>query len=142
MTRSEKLNIRKKVGRQNMKGVVVVSLVCLVTLVMVSGTIFAQGERPCAGDVAKFCSDVKQGHGRIAKCLEKHETQLSSECKAEFAGVKEVIKKAFKACEDDIIKYCPWVQSGEGRILSCLKENKSHLSEECRENISKARRVK
>jgi len=135
------LNI-KKPRRQNVKGVRVVSLICFVTLVMASGTIFAQGERPCTEDVAKFCSDVKQGQGRIAKCLDKYETQLSSECKAEFAEVKEVIKKAFKACEDDIIMFCPWVQSGEGRILSCLKKNKSHLSDECKENISKAGQVK
>lgn len=117
-----------------------VFMACFLTLVA-SGA-FAQEGRPCAGDVAKFCTDVKQGQGRIAKCLDQYESLLSAECKAEFSEVKEVIKNAYKACEDDMIMFCPWVQSGEGRILNCLRENKSHLSDECKENISKANQVK
>lgn len=35
----------------------------------------------CAEDVERFCKDVQPGEGRIAKCLRKHENEISSVCK-------------------------------------------------------------
>ena len=123
-----------------MKRVLVVSLACFVMLVMASGA-FAQEEKPCAGDIAKFCGDAKRGQGRITKCLEEHETQLSSECKTYLAEVKKLVNTTYHFCEDDLMTFCRWVQSGEGRLLNCLKENKSQLSDECKENMYKVRGV-
>jgi hypothetical protein len=34
-------------------------------------------------------------------------------------------------CADDLAKYCKDVQPGEGRILECLKTNKTSLSTKC-----------
>jgi hypothetical protein len=107
-------------------------------LVLASGA-FSQEEKPCAGDVAKFCGDVKPGEGRIAKCLKQHKDELSPACKMHLAQVKEAIKETHKACEDDITMFCPGVQPGEGRILNCLKEHKSELSSKCKEHIIKAK---
>ena len=131
------LNI-KKVRRQIMNRLTVVSLACFVMLVMVS-VAFAQ---PCAEDIAEFCSDVKPGEGRISKCLDQHENQLSDKCKTRFEDVKQEVKEGYETCEDYIIIFCPWIRSGEGRILNCLEENKSHLSDECKDNISKAKSLK
>ena len=36
----------------------------------------------CKPDVAKFCSDVKPGQGRVMVCLRQHEAELSDACKA------------------------------------------------------------
>jgi hypothetical protein len=122
-----------------MKRVVAVSVMCFMILVTASRA-FAQ---PCADDIAEFCKDEKPGEGRISKCLDQHENQLSDKCKQHFEDVKQEVMEAYKTCEDDIIMFCPWIQSGEGRILKCLEENKSHLlSDDCRDNLSKARSLK
>ena len=121
-----------------MKRLLVVFVVFFAMLVLVSGA-FAQEGRPCAGDVAKFCGDVKPGEGRIGKCLKANKDQLSPECKAHVAKVKEKLKEVSKACEDDITMFCAGVQPGEGRIAKCLKEHKAELSSECQEGIAKAK---
>lgn len=38
-------------------------------------------EQACCDDVKKFCKDVRQGSGRIAKCLREHANELSAPCK-------------------------------------------------------------
>jgi hypothetical protein len=43
----------------------------------------------CQPDIEKYCAGVKQGGGRIRKCLKAHEADLSSGCKAEIAAFKE-----------------------------------------------------
>jgi Cysteine rich repeat len=138
-----------------MKRLLVVLLVCVVTLVLVSAAFAQQAKpqakpqevkpevaKPCAGDVAKFCKDVKPGEGRIAKCLKENKDQLSTECKAHVAKVKEALKEVNKACEDDITMFCAGVQPGEGRVIKCLKEHKAELSSKCQEGITKAKEKK
>jgi len=128
-----------------MKRFLVVLLVCLVTLALMSVAVAEQAKpqaKPCAGDVAKFCKDVKPGEGRIAKCLKDNKDQLSPECKAHVAKVKEALKEVHAACEDDITMFCAGVQPGEGRIVKCLKEHKAELSSKCQEGIMKAKEKK
>ena len=36
--------------------------------------------KACAGDVKKFCSDVKAGEGRILQCLKQHGQDISQGC--------------------------------------------------------------
>ncbi len=36
---------------------------------------------PCSDDIQKYCSDVTPGEGRLAKCMKKHASELSSGCK-------------------------------------------------------------
>lgn len=43
----------------------------------------------CEADAQKFCKDVKQGQGRIVKCLREHEKELSAECKAKMSEPKK-----------------------------------------------------
>lgn len=47
----------------------------------------------CAGDIAKFCSDVKPGSGGIMACLKEHAGELSIPCgdavEAAKAGAEE-----------------------------------------------------
>jgi hypothetical protein len=121
-----------------MKRVVVLSLACFVMIVMASGA-FAQ---PCEEEIAKFCNDVKRGEGRILDCLDQYKIELSNKCKTYFEGVKQEFKEAYKSCENDIMTFCQWIQSGEGRILNCLKENESHLSDDCKDSIYRYNKVK
>ena len=126
------------VRRLNMKRVLVVSMICLVMLVIASGA-FGQEAKPCAGDVAKFCGNVKPGEGRMAGCLKQNEAQLSPACKMHLMQMKEVLKEADKACEDDIAMYCGGVKPGDGQIMKCLKANKSHLSRRCKVKLFEAK---
>jgi len=67
-----------------------------------------------------------------------YEDNLSLACKV---GIVEaaltiemgmlVIKHSIESCEADADKYCLDVEAGEGRIVSCLRENESKISKEC-----------
>jgi hypothetical protein len=83
--------------------------------------VYAQGKGPCAEDVAKFCKDVQPGGGRLAQCLKEHEKELSAACKQHIATAKRRLRETARACHDDVLKFCPDVEPGQGRILQCLK---------------------
>src|SRR5215470_12354283 len=91
---------------------------------------FAQ-EPPCKRDIAKFCSQVKSGGGRIARCLGQYTDQLSATCKQHITGAAEVDQ----ACEDDVHKLCPKVKPGGGRVVACLKENQAKVSASCKAKL-------
>jgi len=92
---------------------------------------------PCADDMANYCKDVRPGQGRIITCLEGHENNLSSGCRAKLA---EMEKK--RPCTDDAIRYCSEVQRGEGRVLQCLAEHENELTPQCKANIETQHRNK
>jgi Cysteine rich repeat len=46
------------------------------------------------------------------------------------------------ACAADIEKLCPGIQPGGGRIMQCLKQHKTEVSDSCKQAIVKARQAK
>jgi hypothetical protein len=94
----------------------------------------------CGYEIKKFCSTVTPGEGRIASCLDSKENQLSNTCKNAWMGVKANISKRMdraevqfrKDCGGDVQMFCSDVPSGKGRLLSCLKQNESGLSQSCK----------
>ena len=92
---------------------------------------YAQGKGACAGDVQTFCSQVQPGQGRILQCLKQNIESLSQGCKDRILEVAQQIAGANQACHDDILTFCPGVQSGGGQIVQCLKANQALLSPEC-----------
>jgi hypothetical protein len=102
--------------------------------ILLAGTdAYAQGQRgPCADDIAKFCKDVKPGGGRLVQCIQEHEKELSPSCTASIEEAKKKLKDAHQACDDDVQKFCKDVKSGQGRIVSCLREHQKDLSPTCR----------
>jgi hypothetical protein len=40
-----------------------------------------QARDACAGDLNKFCKDVKPGEGRLLQCLKQHDSELSTQCR-------------------------------------------------------------
>jgi hypothetical protein len=48
---------------------------------------------PCNADLKKFCSDVKQGQGRLVRCLGAHETELTPACQQVYKHEKEEMKE-------------------------------------------------
>jgi hypothetical protein len=55
-----------------------------------------------------------------------------------LAWVKEAVKEAHQACEDDIMMYCVVVHPVEGKVMQCLKANKSNLSSGCQMKLFEA----
>ena len=125
-------------GRLTMQmELVAVGALCIILLA--GSAAFAQ-ERPCAGDIEKFCQGIQPGGGRMAKCLAQHKAELSPGCKARFEEIALQLKGIEQACEDDIMMYCPGVKPGGGRIARCLKQHRGELSAECKAKIAEAKK--
>jgi hypothetical protein len=88
-------------------------------------------EGPCAGDVKKFCGDVKPGQGAIAKCMKAHEAELSPACREASKARAEKAERVREECRADAEKFCKGIAPGGGRILSCLKSREPELQPAC-----------
>ena len=95
--------------------------------------------RPCRDDAAKLCKDVQKGEGRVARCLKEHANELSPACKENIGRMKEKVKEAKEACEQDAKKLCKDTKPGGGRIMQCLKQHEDELSPACKEHMDKPR---
>lgn len=124
-------------GRKNL--FLVFGMVLCVTL-WVGTDLCAQGGGPCAEDIAKLCKDVGPGGGRIVKCLNQHEKELSGACVKYIAESKARLKETAQACHDDAMNFCKDVKPGGGRILRCLQEHRNELSPECKERLAQPRK--
>jgi hypothetical protein len=113
---------------------VTVSLVCLVAGI-------ASGQDVCGDDVQKFCANIKPGAGRVTRCLEEHQAQLSPTCQAKVDAdnrkVKEALAEFSEACQSDVVQLCPGVAPGGGRQLKCLSANDYALSRKCLAEVTK-----
>jgi len=45
---------------------------------------FQAAREACEPDVAKFCSDVQPGGGRVIACLKQHAAEISDACRAQW----------------------------------------------------------
>jgi hypothetical protein len=84
----------------------------------------------CEEDRRKFCSGVAGGKARIARCMKEHEAELSPECRARSADLKDLMGPG-NPCHPDQEKFCANVVPGEGRVLNCMAEHRPELSEAC-----------
>lgn len=97
-----------------------------------------KGKQACAEDLAKYCSTVAPGEGRIAFCLIAHADKRTASCEAAMDDARgqaeEIINgldQAIDICSSDIASHCAGTQPGEGRIAQCLLEQRESLSEGC-----------
>ncbi len=132
----------------------IVSTLILAT-VFASGTAVAEGKKlteklansdltiiidiqNCNADTEILCPGLSQNSKKSLMCLMAYEDNLSLACKLgiiEAAMILELgmldINHSINACETDADKYCLNVKPGAGRIVSCLRENKSKVSKKC-----------
>ena len=101
-------------------------------------------ESACAKDIKKYCSTVTPGEGRMVYCMQAHEDKISAKCAFELGDAAAAIQTAAEALKDGVIAcraeingVCAKVKPGEGRIATCLLENKSTASAGCVEAIAK-----
>ena len=95
--------------------------------------------KTCSAEIAKFCREVKPGHGRIAVCLNEHPQELSRPCKASVDQVMDQMgspMEMHKACADDVRKLCGDVPPGTGRVAFCLGEHSAELSADCKRQVA------
>ena len=96
----------------------------------------------CEDDISKYCSAVNPGNGRLGACLYAHEDQVSPSCDTAIVEIADLIDILFEQlryakqqCGADIAKLCGETELGQGRLFSCLHEQKAALSAECLEVI-------
>jgi len=98
----------------------------------------ARAVTPCAADIQKFCANVPIGGGRIQKCLEEHEKELSPECAASHRNLEKEMGAMAATCRYDISRFCWDISPGQGRIGRCLESHRSDLSPSCADRLRKA----
>lgn len=93
-------------------------------------------EDVCKADAEKFCKGVEPGEGRILKCLNQHEAELSPACRETVSAwiqkLSERGEPVQPACKKDAARLCQDVPPGHGRVATCLMERMPELSPECR----------
>ena len=101
-------------------------------------------ESACANDIKKYCRTVTPGEGRLVYCMQAHEDKISSKCAFELEDAAtaiqtaaEALKNGVVACKAEINGVCGKIKPGEGRIATCLLENKSTASAGCADAIAK-----
>jgi hypothetical protein len=92
----------------------------------------------CKAELETFCKDVTPGQQRVLACLYAFGDKLSSQCEyalydaaAQLERAVAVLTFLINECGDDANKVCPKVQMGEGRIVQCLDQNRSQVSNRC-----------
>jgi hypothetical protein len=106
-------------------------------------------EAACRGDLARYCSTVNPGEGRILLCLEAHADKISDGCDyALFQASRnldralDTIAQAADACGPDIDRYCSRVPEGGGRVADCLSAKKDVLSKRCLTMVGRLQKTK
>jgi Golgi apparatus protein 1 len=99
--------------------------------------LLAAGEHPCAADADRLCQGVKPGEGRLMRCLEKHEKDLSQACREKRDSFRERVEQFSAACRDDVEKFCDGVVGGHGNVARCLRRNEPNLSASCRAEVQR-----
>ncbi len=104
-----------------------------------------QFETACKTELETYCQTVTPGEGRGLACIYAHNDKLSRPCENalydsadEFRKAGEKLDEFAGACQADIEKLCSTVAIGEGRILACLKQNKTQVSETCQKMVESA----
>ena len=83
-----KNNIRRKNGTDKTVFSSVLSAGFLCAGLILGVNTYATGTGPCTEDISKFCQNAKPGSGKIVKCLNVHEKDLSSPCSDSLKSIE------------------------------------------------------
>jgi hypothetical protein len=109
-----------------------------LAVLLASAALPARAEDPCAAEAARICSRAR-GEVAVLGCLRGHEKELTPACRAELSGLLEIAQEYGKDCEADAKRLCGDTPPGEGRILRCLKDQESFLSQSCQGAFNRVR---
>lgn len=104
----------------------------------------------CSPEIAKYCTGVSEGRGRIAACLVSNDDKLGTACKPEVQSMAQqssrnllvpswvsdmLVSRAPAAlpasCTADAARNCAGVQPGDSRVFACLYARNSQVSKAC-----------
>ena len=87
----------------------------------------------CQPEIATYCQGIKPTKARILQCLKERGKNLSEACEIGQNALSETMKnKSQGFCKEDVSEYCRWIIPGGGRILKCLFQNESKISNQCK----------
>ena len=122
------------------------SIVMLAVLLLSAGGVPAQVDpienalAACQPEIETYCSQVTPGDGRLLACFVAHEDKLSGQCgwalyqaMEAFDAFADAISYVATSCWDDMVEHCGEVEVGEGRVATCLLENREKVSSECQQ---------
>ena len=115
-----------------------VACVAAATLGWAPASMAEGAKAACAGDIQKFCANVPQGGGAIAKCLRGHKAELSPDCQKGMQAMAAQMKEVAMACEDDVHQFC--AGAAPGTTKECLKTNFRALSRPCKRELVETKR--
>jgi hypothetical protein len=98
--------------------------------------------RACSKDVQEFCPGVEPGEGRVLRCLEQRQLELSASCQTQlilYARARERVERFRSACIADLERLCKGVPRRAVPLRECLEAHESQLSSGCsRDEIRQA----
>lgn len=134
--------MRKFLSPSLMSFVVLALLLLSAGGVQAEETVVDQVMAACEADIEAYCSQVTPGDGRLLACFVAHEDKISGECSwALYKGMAELevfvtaIAYVAESCWDDLVEYCAEVETGEGRVATCLLEHEAEVAPECQQAI-------
>jgi cysteine rich repeat protein len=110
----------------------------LLTLLLAAAPLSALAEDPCAADAVRLCSKAK-GETALLGCLRGQDKEVTPACKENLSLLLAIAQEYGKDCEADARKLCADTPPGEGRLLRCLKDNESFLSQSCQSAFNRVR---
>jgi len=97
----------------------------------------------CETDLENYCSQVTPGNGRLLHCMAAHEDKISGQCEYAFYQAATLLEQLSVAinylaqeCKTDIETHCSDVEVGDGKILACLTEHDTDVSESCKKAVT------
>jgi hypothetical protein len=98
--------------------------------------------RACGKDVQDFCPGVEAGEGRVLRCLEQRQLELSASCQAQlilYGRARDRVEHFRAACTSDLERLCKGVPHRAVPLRECLEANEAQLSSGCsRDEIRQA----
>ncbi|MCR9141327.1 MAG: cysteine rich repeat-containing protein [bacterium] len=100
----------------------------------------AKFDAACGNDAKQFCGE-KRGK-ELRACMKENREKLSTGCSELISKArtkkkegkeqrKEKRKAVAKACRADARKVCKGIKPGDGKLMACLQEKRSELSQAC-----------
>lgn len=95
----------------------------------------AKSADPCKPEKTSLCKTANTPF-LMMECLKQNSSGLSGECKEELESLQSSMKEKMDLCSDDRSRLCKWVIPGQGRIIKCLKEQETKLSDGCKKVLA------
>ena len=96
------------------------------------------GQGVCKQDRDRLCPEARGGN-EIFQCMKEHEDELSLTCREQIERRREHLEARLKsiheACDADIERHCGQVEPGNRRVLQCLRQHESELTQACRDGL-------